>query len=158
MRTQTVLAHLGRIPPQAWDAIIPHGPRFRSRLDWVALNPQPLPPDPPPDVAIFIGAAEMAHDIVRVAVESEFRRQPATEQFRELIEDWCGTPWPRKWPWPWPGPRPDEGPHPDPWIINSARLVGAIVFASAGTRLGEGELSSALLEGAEKLAEAAASD
>lgn len=30
--------------PEAWDAIIPHGPRWASFLDEVALNPQPLPP------------------------------------------------------------------------------------------------------------------
>ncbi|HEX2383481.1 MAG TPA: hypothetical protein VHI95_12640 [Acidimicrobiales bacterium] len=157
MRTQTVLAHLGRIRPQAWDAIIPHGPRSRSRADWVSLNPQPLPPGPPEE-AILIGAAEMAHDIVRIAVESDLRGQAASGMIQEFIDEWCGTPWPRKWPWPWPGPRSGEGPQPDPWTLNTARLVGAIIFASAGSRLGEGELSSALQAGAERLAEVAASD
>src|SRR5258708_7130534 len=40
-----------RIPPSAWDAIIPHGPRVArgtralfGDFESIALNPQPLPP------------------------------------------------------------------------------------------------------------------
>jgi hypothetical protein len=36
--------------------------------------------------------------------------------------------------------------------------VGAVVFASIGSRLGEGELQSAFLEGAERQAVTAAGD
>ena len=43
-----ILAQFVKIPPQAWDYIIPKGPihgSFTPRLaEHVALNPQPLPP------------------------------------------------------------------------------------------------------------------
>src|SRR5262249_39394183 len=62
------------------------------------------------------GTAEMAHEVVRLAVASEAQGGSSSAFVSEIIEDWCGTPWPRKWPWP--GPRPDteaEGPSPEPW-------------------------------------------
>jgi hypothetical protein len=67
------------------------------------------------------------------------------------------TPWPRKFPWPWPGPRSNEGPHPDPWVVATARMVAALVFAQVGSRLGDGDLAKSLLDGAERLNEAAIS-
>ncbi len=151
MRATSLLSIIGRINPAVWDAIVPHGPRFASRLEQVALNPQPLPPHE----GLLVGAAEMAHTVARLAVEASVRGE-STDFVREVIDDWCGTPWPRKWPWPWPGPRPDQGPQPDPWILDTARVVGAVVFTSVASGLGEGELQSTLLEGAERLAEVAA--
>lgn len=154
MRAIDFLVAIGRIPPQAWDAIIPKWSGGHSRFDAVSLNPQPLPP-----VEMFlISAAQMAHDVARVAVEAQAGGNTSAEFLSELIDDWCGTPWPRKWPWPWPGPRPGEGPLPDPWLINTARITGAVVFASYGARLGKGELSEVLLSGADRLAEVATSE
>ena len=92
----------------------------------------------------------MAHAVASLAVEADVRGEQS-RFVSELIDDWCGTPWPKKWPWPWPGPH--GAPDPEPWI-ETGRAIGAIVFASVGARLGEGELSTALLEGAERLAEA----
>jgi hypothetical protein len=148
MNTTAFLAIIGRIPPQAWDAIIPHGARVsvRNPAELVALNPQPLPPRE----AYLVAAAEMAHSVASLAVEADVRGEQSGF-VSEFIDDWCGTPWPKKWPWPWPGP--GEGPDPEPWI-ETGRAIGAIVFASVGARLGEGELGTALLEGAEQLAEA----
>lgn len=151
MRSAQLLSIIARMNPAIWDAIIPHGPRMSSRVDQVALNPQPLPPKE----ALLVGAAEMAHRVAGLAIEAELRGESATGFVREFIDDWCGTPWPRKWPWPWPGPHPIDGPSPEPWLIGDARVVGAIVFASIGARLGEGELGSVLLAGAEQLVEAA---
>ena len=47
-----LLTLVAQIRPQAWDAIIPHGPRVavNDRFARVALNPQPLPPFPDPNV------------------------------------------------------------------------------------------------------------
>ena len=104
----------------------------------------------------MVGAAEMAHSVVRMAVESEVRGESAVAFVREFVDDWCGTPWPHRWPWPWPWPGP--GPDPDPWIVQTGRVVGAIVFASVGSRLAEGELRAAFLKGAEQLVETATSD
>ena len=152
MRAVSLLSIVGRFPAEAWDAIIPHGPAFRARGDVVALNPQPLPPHDP----FLVGAAQMANELVRVAVEAQLREGSSVGWLSEIIEDWCATPWPRRWPWPGPGPRPDEGPLPDPWRIDVGRVIGAVVFASAGSRLADGELRTVLLDGAERLAEVAA--
>jgi len=149
-----LLTLIGQIRQQAWDAIIPHGPRTRAandRLARVALNPQPLPPRE----AFLVGAGEMAAEIARLAIEADVRGEGGGARIvYETIDDWCGTPWPHKWPLPWPGPDPD----PHPWDVALARVVGAVVFASIGSRLGEGELQSAFLEGAERLAVTAAGD
>lgn len=149
-----LLSLIARIHPAAVDAIHPHGPLMRDRYSLVALNPQPLPPEPPPD-RFLIEAALMARELTRLAIEADLRGEESTRVLSEVIDDWCGTPWPRKWPWPWPGPRPQEGPHPDPWRINTARIIGALVLADHASRLGEGDLSNALAQGAERLTEAA---
>ena len=154
MSYRNLLAIIATIHPEIWDAIIPHGPRAIDRLDRVALNPQPLPPRE----ALLAGAAEMAHEVVRLAVASEAQGNSSAAFVSEIIEDWCGTPWPRKWPWPWPGPRPGteaEGPSPDPWDIQTARVIGAVIFASVAARLSSSDLRTAFAEGADRLAEAA---
>jgi hypothetical protein len=146
-----LLRVIGAIPPEAWDAIIPHGPVYRSRADLASLNPQPLPPRD----HFAVNAATMAHELVRMAVESEVQGKSSAAFVTEFVDDWCGTSWPRKWPWPGPGPRHGGGPHPDPWEVSVGRVIGATVFASASGRLGETELAKTLQAGAEKLADAA---
>jgi hypothetical protein len=141
-----LLIILARIDPIIWEAIGPHVPRQSASLaERVSLNPQPLPPGE----AFVIGAAEMAHSISRMAIESEVRGESSIALVSGFIDDWCGTPWPHRWP------RPGPDPSPDPWLVQTGRVAGAIVFASVGSRLGEGELSKAFLDGAERLAEAA---
>jgi|GEM_PF-1609696 hypothetical protein len=152
MRAMSLLSIIGNINPQAWDYIVPQGPfpqegRSASLAEQVALNPQPLPPGE----AFVIGAAEMAHSIARMAIESEIRGESSIAVVSGFVDDWCGTPWPHRWP------RPGPDPSPDPWLVQTGRVVGAIVFASVGSRLGDGELSKAFLDGAERLAEAATS-
>ncbi len=159
MLYRNLLSIIGTIHPEIWDAVIPHGPRVRvvSAFDKVALNPQPLPPRE----TLLAGAAEMAHEVVRLAVASEAQGISSSAFVSEIIDDWCGTPWPRKWPWPWPGPRPGtegEGPRPEPWDIQTARVIGAVIFASVASRLSSGDLSTAFAEGADRLAEAALAD
>ncbi|WP_255768593.1 hypothetical protein [Pseudarthrobacter sulfonivorans] len=152
----TLLAHIARINPAIWDAIHPHGPLIRQRYDAVALNPQPLPPKENGE-RLQLEAGFMARELVRLAVEADLRGDDPIRMVREVIDDWCGTPWPRKWPFPWPGPGPGptDGPQPEPWQINAGRVVGATVFASYASRLGEGPLREALADGAERLAQAA---
>lgn len=150
MRDATLLSIVARINPAAWDAIIPHSHKIRVRADLAALNPQLLPPAE----TFLVAAAEMAHELVRMAVETEVGGGSAGF-VSEFIEDWCGTPWPRKWPWPGAGPRPDEVTLTELWDVRTARVAGAIVFASAGSRLSEGELGEAFAKGAERLAEVA---
>jgi len=157
MKAMSLLSIIGRINPQAWDYIVPQGPfpheRWGASLATrVSLNPQPIPPGE----AFVVGAAEMAHSVVRMAIESEVRGESAVAMVSRFVDDWCGTPWPHLWPWPWPWPGP--GPDPDPWMVQTGHVVGAIVFASVGSRLAEGELRAAFLKGAEQLVETATSD
>ena len=96
------------------------------------------------------GTAEMAREVVRLAVASEAQGGSSSAFVSEIIEDWCGTPWPRKWPWP--GARPDteaEGPSPEPWGVQTARVIGAVIFASAASRLSSGDLRTAFADGAD---------
>ncbi len=145
MRASQLLSIIGRIDPRAWDAIIPHGPVIRGPGDLVALNPQPLPPRE----RLLVGAAVMAQDIGRIAVEQNVRGEKAAGFVSEFIDDWCGTPWPHKWPHP--GPRREL----DADDVAAARVVGAMVFADLGARLADEELANALIEGADRLAEVA---
>jgi hypothetical protein len=144
-----LLSIIATIHPEIWDAIIPHGPRA---LDRAALNPQPLPPQE----TLLAGAAEMAHEVVRLAVAAEAQGGSSSAFVREIIDDWCGTPWPGKWPWPSPRPGNDgEGPSPEPWDVQTARVVGAVVFASVASRLASGDLRTTFADGADRLAKAA---
>lgn len=154
-----LLSLVGRIPPAAWDAIIPHGPRLRvttaeGPVARAALNPQPLPPRE----AFLTTAAELTHEVVRAAVAAEMQGAPSSALISDLIDDWCPAPWPRRWPWPWPGPRPDEKPIPEPWDMQTARVVAAVIFASMASRLAAGDLREALAKGADRLAEAAVAE
>jgi hypothetical protein len=154
MSTATLLSVVARVHPQVWDAIVPHTPQPGGRAALGLLNPQPLPPAD----AFLLAAAVMAHDLVRVAIETHVQGGESASLVREFIDEWCGTPWPRKWPTPWPGPPLGQGPSPVPWDVATARVVGAIVFASAGLRLAHADaLGAVLTEGAERLAEAAVS-
>lgn len=152
MKYFDLVTHIARINPAVYDAIFPRGPisRYTSGVAEILLNPQPLPPGPEPDV-IQLEAVALATRVVHAALDANLRGENSTQLVSEIVDDWCATPWPRRWPWPGPGPRPDEGPSPDPWRLDDARIIGATIFASYASRLGEGELRTALAEGAEKL-------
>jgi hypothetical protein len=150
--TIDVLHLVARLHPSIWDVINPHGPAVQQIADRVTLNPQPLPPGPDPFV---LAAARMANEFAGLAVAADIRRESPKEWVAEFVDDWCGTPWPSKWPWPWPSPRPDHDTAVDPDTVSQARLVGAIIFASLGSRLGDRDLSATFLDGAEQLVEAA---
>ena len=156
MSYSMLLSIIGRIQPEAWDAIVPHSPLTRvpagkPGLGQVALNPQPLPPGEP----LVTAAADLAHEVVRAAVTTDMQGGSSSALISDLIDDWCGTPWPRKWPWPSPGPRPEPEPDPVPWDVQTARVAGALIFASMASRLSQGELRDTLTKGADRLAEAA---
>lgn len=153
-QTVKVLALLGRTRPEIFDAFPPHGVGVLDRVGAVALNPQPLPPRDP----LVSGAVIMARRLAELAVESDVRGEAPAEWLTEVIEEWCATPWPRKWPWPGPGPGPEEGSRPEASSVNEARVAGAAVLASMAARLGDGDLREALAHGAERLADAAAQE
>ena len=149
MNTLKLLSLLIRIPPEAWDWIVPHGPSVGriARGDKVAFNPQPDPPG-----AFVIGAAELGREIARIAVATEATGESAESFVSEIIDDWCGTGWPRRFPFPFPFP-PDPDPEPD-WRV-AGQLAGAVALASVAARITEGKLGAVLNDGAERLAETA---
>lgn len=153
-QTVRLLALLGRLKKEVFDVFPPHGLGVLDGVDTVALNPQPLPPRDP----LVTGAILMSRRLSELAIEADIRGEGPAEWLDQIIDEWCDTPWPRKWPWPGPGPGPEEGPVPDPWAVNEARTAGAVVLASMASRLGDGDLRKTLARGAEKLADAAAQE
>ncbi|MEU6191909.1 hypothetical protein [Nocardia sp. NPDC047038] len=175
MSYSQLLAILARLHPAVWDAIVPHSPARRhavSTRQQAGPNPQPLPPGQ----EFLIGAAELAHDLVRTAtsLDTAANAEPdvAAVFISAVTDEWCGTPWPAKWPLPWPGPFPaaspdgTPGPVPDPWEQATARAIAATIFASTAARLGtygrgpadndqRGSLGFVLAEAADRLASAA---
>ena len=157
----SVLTILSTFPPEAWDAIVPRyrgarlgaRPELADRFDMsdrfghVALNPQPLPPRE----RFLLAAADLGHEIGRLAVETDLTQGSGSGLLRELVDDWCLTGWPRRWPFPWPGP----GPRPDEVDLVGGRLAGALVLASLGERMAGTDLGTAFTETSEKLAEVA---
>jgi hypothetical protein len=132
----------GKIPPEAFDAIFPHGPVIKQR----AAEPKSQ---------LLLASATVAQDIASAAIGAQASGSgSAARLVASAIDDWCGTrpphipiPWPGPWPFPWP---PEPEPHPD-WDIGASRVVGALTLASVASRLGEGELQDALAKGAEQL-------
>ena len=100
---------LGRLNPAIFDVIFPHGPvqavGFASRINEVALNPQPLPPEPPPDRLQRVSVL-VAHQIAFAAITIEASGQDSgVRLINSAIDDWCGNgrpPIPIPWPGPWP--------------------------------------------------------
>jgi len=143
-----------RINPEIYD-IIPRGPQ---RLEQIALrgseamlNPQPLPPKE----AYLVASIDLAHDIARAAAIAEAAGGSSSDMLARIIDDWCGTYWPRPFPLPGPPVGPEPEPHPD-WDISAGRLLGAMTLAGIAERTPQGELRDALRRGAEQMAEVSA--
>ena len=153
-RTAMPLAAFARITEAGWKALSSDA-AFHRNSGITQLQPQPLPP-----VELFqVAAADMAHEFARLAVEADITGHSGSSIISEFVDEWCGTPWPHSWPiprphiGPAPHPRPNEGPLPDPWVVQSARIIGAIILADIGSRLGAGDLRESLLSGSERLFE-----
>lgn len=146
-----VLAIAARVNKSVFDVFPPQFHGLADRVEGVALNPQPLPPQDP----LISGAFSMCQRLVQLAVEATVRGEEPAPWLGQVVDEWCGTPWPLSWPWPGPGPHPQDGPVPDPWAVNEARMAGALVFASMASRLADGDLREALAQGAERLADVA---
>lgn len=142
-----VLSQFVRIPPQAWDWIVPQGPLtarvVTRRADAVSLNPQPLPPH-----ESVVGAQLLENVLVSAIIVVGGRGAGAgAEALRAEIDDWCGTGWPGKWP----RPRPPKG-----WDDGLVFAGAALAAANLATQYEHApELQAALGAAAEQLAEAA---
>jgi hypothetical protein len=151
---------LGRLNPAIFDVIFPHGPvqalGYVSRINLVALNPQPLPPEPPPDRLQRVSAL-VAHQIAFAAIALDTSGQDSgVRLINSAIDDWCGNGRPPI-PIPWPGPWPfafSLDTAPADLDVAASRLVGALSLAAVASRMGEGKVQEALSAGADKLLEA----
>lgn len=157
-----LLSIIASIRPEIWDAIYPHGPVIgyaqpvagiaATRFDRVALNPQPLPPRE----EFLVGAAYLAKEIARIAIETEARGESSYSFVSEVVDDWCGTSWPGKFPFPVHPHVPD--PDPAPWDVIAGRVVAAIVFTSIADRITDDKFSAIFADAADRLIAAASPD
>jgi len=155
-----LLSVLARLNPAIYDFIFPHGPAvahaFASRISEVALNPQPLPPEPPPERLQRVSAL-VAHNIAFAAIAAEAAGQGSgVRMISSAIDDWCGNgrpPIPIPWPGPWPFAFALDD-MPKDLDVATSRLVGALSFAAVAQRMSTGEVSEALSAGADKLMDA----
>jgi hypothetical protein len=151
-------------PPGPWDPVIRQalekmrirfGPRPEpwrvgsvagrmDSLDWVLLNPQPLPPR----IAYAAALAEQVIDNANSyfdmaeAMPSEVQghlQEFAVNRLHAFMDD-CGNGRIPKWPFPWP-PR-DEAP-PDPLSPIEIMVMG-VTFSNAGRSLANEHLRSVL--------------
>lgn len=143
----------------------PGGPVMGVHLDWVSLNPQPLPPRearvsapgwPVPWRAIgsarsVIRSMLAVHQIAATVPKSDLAREMTANARTALsayVEDFCGTRWPH-WhiPIPLPGPDPDP-PEPRPIDL----IFAGLQFQQAAQRVG-GELGNEFDKAADRLLE-----
>ncbi|MBV6447149.1 hypothetical protein [Nitrosomonas sp.] len=103
-----------RIPPQALDAIFPHGPVYsRPLFEFMTAG------------VIRDISAHIRDEGIAEKVKSIGKNMASTAS-RGLIQGWeegddlC--PVPIKWPFP-PRMTPITGPHPEPWSIDSAKQI-----------------------------------
>lgn len=145
MNRLNLLSMIAWLHPEIYDWVHPHGPVIGVRRAEVALQPQPLPPRG----SSAATAAVMTQRMISLAVDAEMQGQSASFAM-EIIDEWCGTPWPRRWP----KPRDGFGPQPVPWAVLSGRITGALTLAAVGSRL-DSDLAATFTAGAQQLADAA---
>ncbi len=156
-----LLSVLARINPAIYDIIFPHGPVLSHAVTGVSriadeLNPQPLPPGPPPD-RLQMASALLARDIAYAAITAEAAgHDGAVRMINTAIDDWCGNGRPPI-PIPWPGPWPfafELTDAPKDLDVSASRLVGALSFAAVASRMAGGKVREALTAGADRLLDA----
>jgi hypothetical protein len=142
-----VMSKFVKIPPEAWDWIIPHGPVtahvVNRRGDAVSLNPQPLPP-----LESVVGAQLLENVLVSaIIVVGGKGAGEGAGVLRAEIDDWCGTGWPGKWP----RPKPPKG-----WDESQVFAGAALAAAALADQYDHSpQMQEALGAAAEQLAEAA---
>jgi hypothetical protein len=147
-----------RINPRLWEKFFPHvldyfdqpNMSVTTPYERSALNPQPLPPHE----RHIVGSALLAHEIARLAIETEARGESSYSFVSDAVDDWCGTPWPGKFP----HPRGGSDPEPDPWTVATGRVVAAIVFTSYADRIADDKFSAIFADAADRLVAAATTE
>lgn len=140
-----LLRIIARKYPQVWDVIGGGG-----RLESVALNPQPLPP-----------REAFVYELAGVAVDRLLLIQETADliggdgdrqgiivvggRISELVDEFCGTGWPKKFP-----PKP-PGPDPDPRFSAIELLLVASRFLTAAGAVANPQLADELNRAGERL-------
>src|SRR5215207_7791031 len=123
--SKQAIEFIGRTIPEIFD-IIPHGPLsagHAGRAGIAMLNPQPLPPAQ----RYLVASIDLAQTVAQAAILAEVSGGAGADVVARIVDEWCGTPWPR--PFPWPGPiDPEPEPHPD-WDIAAGRVAGAVTLS-----------------------------
>jgi len=146
---KALAARLDAYPnPEDGSPIGPGGPVMAGlHLDWLSLNPQPLPPraalgHPIPWRAIqltrgVVRSLLVVHQVAAAAPKSELAREVVANTRSALstfVDDFCGTRWPH---WHIPIPLPGPNPGPEPWPIDL--VFAGLQFQQAARSIG-GEL------------------
>jgi hypothetical protein len=116
---QQALIDLSRIlepHPDPWRTRFTVRAALDSILDWVALNPQPLPPKTKPQQKIWraaliaqavVNQALLQYRQVQLVADGEKGLNVIRTFISEYVDDFCGTrPFPFPFPFPFPGPDP----------------------------------------------------
>jgi hypothetical protein len=130
--------------PAIWDTI------GGGRFDAVALNPQPLPPREAFLVEFARAAADRLALIQETAdlIGSNGDRQGIIVvggRVSELVDEFCGTGWPKKFP-----PKP-PGPDPDPRFSATELILAASRFLTAAGGVANPQLADELNRAGERL-------
>lgn len=134
------------------DPIFPQDPPYRwsvaFSVPFLTLSACVSQPEP-----MQLEAGVTVREIVRLVAEMD-RHCDGVKVLNDFIACWCDNEGGRI-PQLGPGDPLEGGPLPDPWVAREAQAVGAVVFASFASCLSEGDLQTAMFEGAQQLAQVA---
>jgi hypothetical protein len=112
------LIKFGILPAEAWDFVIPHGPKFSAATKELAMAGVVR------DIALNLPDKAMQKRLLTAGKSMvEFSSKGLLNGWQEG-DDICPPWWP---PFPWPGPTPE--PDPVPW--RTARQEGISEYANA---------------------------
>jgi hypothetical protein len=112
------LIKFGILPAEAWDFVIPHGPKFSAATKELAMAGVVR------DIALNLPDKAMQKRLLTAGKSMvEFSSKGLLNGWQEG-DDICPPWWP---PFPWPGPTPE--PDPVPW--RTARREGISEYANA---------------------------
>lgn len=116
------LVKFGILPAEAWDFVIPHGPKFSSATKELAMAGVVR------DIALNISDKALQKKLLSAGkAQVEFASKGLLAGWEDG-DDICPPWWP-PFPWPGPGPGPVPDPEPYPWL--TGRIEGPREFANA---------------------------
>lgn len=141
-----------KIPPEAWDAIIPHGPKVSQALvEYMAAGLVR-------DIAKLVKDKAVQTKLTAIGKEMAGFASNGLVQGWEDGDDICPPypPFPPR-PWPWRGDFSKQEPSPQPWKISSVeQVVLADLLLSLADITSSRELGAQLKDAASALSKGAA--